>query len=563
MKAALAVSVLAACSASAPPPPPAAPQPPAHVSKTITIIGTSDLHGALERLPIFGGFVANVRAARAADGGVVLVDGGDLFQGTLESNLAEGADVIRAYNALGYTASAVGNHEFDYGPIGPDVTAKPGEDRRGALKARASEAKFPFVTTNIIDTQTGKRIDWPNMPASTLVDVAGVPVGIVGASTEGTPFTTMPANFVGLAMAPSTTDAIAAEAQSLRARGAKLVILAAHIGSECKDNTEPTDLSTCDKRDELFRVLDAMPKGLIDVAVAGHTHQAIAKTIDGVAVIESMSSGRAFGRVDVHLTDGAIDKVTIHPPELMCPLDAEHNAVPVAECHPGPYEGRPIEPVAALQKIADEAIARAGARRAEPLGVTLATPMTKAYKTESAEGDWLTELMLAAEPRAQVALTNGGGLRADIAAGPLTYGELFSAMPFDNRFALVTLRGSQLRELVVHNLEGDGGIFSWAGLTARARCKADKLDVAIEVGGKPLVDALPYVVATSDFLASGGDGVIGKLRLPSTAIELTDLIVRDAMADVLRAHPGTLDPKTKYAAKRLDYVGARPLRCGT
>ena len=562
MKAALAISVLAACSSSAPPPTATPPQPPAPVGKTITVIGTSDLHGAIDRLPIFGGFVANVRAARAADGGVVLVDGGDLFQGTLESNLAEGADVVRAYNALGYTASAIGNHEFDYGPVGPDVTAKPGEDRRGALKARASEAKFPFVVSNILDTQTGKRVDWPNMPASTLVDVAGVSVGIVGASTEGTPFTTMPANFVGLAMAPSTTDAIAAEAKALRARGAKLVILAAHIGSECKDNTEPTDLSTCDKRDELFRVLDAMPKGLIDVAVAGHTHQAIAKTIDGVAVIESMSSGRAFGRVDVHLTDGQIDKVTIHPPELMCPLDAEHNAVPVAECHPGAYEGRPVEPVAALQTIADEAIARAGARRAEALGVTLATPMTKAYKTESAEGDWFTELMLAAEPRAQVALTNGGGLRADIPAGPLTYGGLFSAMPFDNRFALVTLRGSQLRELVVHNLESDAGIFSWAGLTAHARCKGDKLDVAIEVGGKPLVDDLPYVVATSDFLASGGDGVIGKLHLPSGAIEMTDLIVRDAMADVLRAHPGTLDPKTKYAAKRLDYAGARPLRCG-
>src|SRR5215470_1249285 len=70
---------------------------------TLSIIGTNDLHGALERLPLFAGFMANLRAARAADGGVVLVDGGDMFQGTLESNLAEGADVVRAYNQLGYT----------------------------------------------------------------------------------------------------------------------------------------------------------------------------------------------------------------------------------------------------------------------------------------------------------------------------------------------------------------------------------------------------------------------------------------------------------------------------
>src|SRR5258706_13221026 len=95
-----------ACSSSAPP---HDQHPPAAVRKgarTITIIGTNDLHGALDRLPLFAGFLANVRAARAADGGgVLLVDAGDLFQGTLESNLAEGADVIRAYNALGYAAS--------------------------------------------------------------------------------------------------------------------------------------------------------------------------------------------------------------------------------------------------------------------------------------------------------------------------------------------------------------------------------------------------------------------------------------------------------------------------
>src|SRR6185312_3248430 len=141
------------------------------------------------------------------------------------------------------TAAAVGNHEFDYGPVGPDVTAKPGQDRRGALKARAAEAKFPFLVSNIIDQSTGKRIDWPNMPASTLVTIDGVRIGIVGASTQSTPTTTMPANFVGLKMAPSTADAVANEARELRAKGAELVILAAHIGSECKDNSEPNDLS--------------------------------------------------------------------------------------------------------------------------------------------------------------------------------------------------------------------------------------------------------------------------------------------------------------------------------
>src|SRR5882762_2488416 len=91
------------------------PPPAPRHAVTLSIVGTNDLHGALERLPLLAGFIANVRAARAADGGgVIVVDGGDMFQGTLESNLTEGADVVAAYNRIGYAAVAIGNHEFDY-----------------------------------------------------------------------------------------------------------------------------------------------------------------------------------------------------------------------------------------------------------------------------------------------------------------------------------------------------------------------------------------------------------------------------------------------------------------
>ena len=125
-----------ACSPSRPAPHPTVPPARTPIAHTLTIVGTNDLHGALDRLPLLGGYVTNLRAARAADGGgVVLVDAGDLFQGTLESNLAEGVDVVKAYNRLGYAATAIGNHEFDYGPVGPAVIATDGQDPRGALKA--------------------------------------------------------------------------------------------------------------------------------------------------------------------------------------------------------------------------------------------------------------------------------------------------------------------------------------------------------------------------------------------------------------------------------------------
>jgi 2',3'-cyclic-nucleotide 2'-phosphodiesterase (5'-nucleotidase family) len=535
-------------------------------ARTLTVIGTNDLHGAIDRLPLLAGYINNVRAAREADGGgLLLVDGGDMFQGTLESNLAEGTDVVRAYNRIGYTAAAVGNHEFDFGPEGPAVTAKSIEDDpRGALKARASEAKFPFLVSNINDQKSGNKIKWPNMPSSTLVEVAGTMVGVIGAATESTPFTTMPANFSGLVMAP-TAQAIAAEAQALKQRGAQVIVVVAHIGSACKDVDKPNDLSSCKTDEEVFKVISDLPKGLVDVWVGGHTHATIAHRIKDIAVIESYSSGRAFGRVDLRVTDTHVSGVQIHKPQLMCPLDGEGNPAPVAECKPEPYEGKPVTPDPEVQKIADDASAKAASRRDEKLGVTLTNIVTKSYSLESAEGNWFTDLMLAARPDAQIALTNGGGLRADIPAGELTYGRLYEAMPFDNRFAVVEMKGKHVRRLLTTNIQRGSGFNSWGGLTAKARCKNGSLDVEIKVAGKLMTDDATYKVVTSDFLASGGDmSAIGRLKLPEGAIQVTDVIIRDAIADVLRKKKGKIDPAQLYSPtkRRLDYEGERPVECG-
>ena len=532
---------------------------------TITLIGTNDLHGALERLPILGGYIANVRAVRAKDGGgVLLLDAGDMFQGTLESNLSEGVDVVRAYNQLGYTAAAVGNHEFDFGPVGPAVTAASIEDdARGALKARASEAKFPFVTANVIDKQSGARIKWPNMPASTLVEVANVKIGVIGASTESTPFTTMPANFAGLEISPPA-QAIADEAKLLREKGAQLIFVTAHIGSKCTNLDKPNDISSCDQNEELFRVISDLPKGLVDVIVAGHTHSTIAHRISDIVVIESHAQGRAFGRVDLRVApDGHVTSYKIHKPQLLCVGDTGSTLVLAADCKTSEYEGAPVVVDTAIKSIVDDALAKAGARRSEKLGVTVAATITKSYGSESAQGNLFTDLMIAARPEVQVALTNGGGLRADIPAGPLTYGQVFEAVPFDNRFAIVDVKGVHLRKLVSTNLQKGGAILSWGGLAAKARCKGGKLELAITVSGKPLEDNKAYKLATSDFLASGGDGLIGRLKLPEGSIKMTDVIIRDAMVEVLKKKKGTIDPKDYFspAKKRMDYEGERPVSC--
>jgi len=196
---------------------PALAAPKIAATVTISIVGTSDLHGHIAALPWLSGYLANLRAARARGGGaVILLDAGDMFQGTLESNLAEGAPVVADYNVLGYSAAAIGNHEFDFGPVGPaPAPVEPGDDPRGALKARAAEAHFPFLGANIIDRNVGKPVAWPNVKPSTIVEIAGIKVGIVGVTTAGTGRSALPANVAGLAFAPLART-IASEARRLR-----------------------------------------------------------------------------------------------------------------------------------------------------------------------------------------------------------------------------------------------------------------------------------------------------------------------------------------------------------
>ncbi|MEP6862281.1 MAG: 5'-nucleotidase [Deltaproteobacteria bacterium] len=199
--------------------------------------------------------------------------------------------------------------------------------------------------------------------------------------------------------------------------------------------------------------------------------------------------------------------------------------------------------------------------------MVLTDEVTEDHDVESAEGDLFCDLMLAAWPAAQIAVSNGGSLRAGLPAGELTYGALFRAMPFDNRFAIVDVTGAALRRLVTTNLQTATDILSWSGLTAKARCNGNTLDVEIMINGQKLDEGRTYELVTSDFLASGGQGVIGELKLSATAIHNTTVIVREAMAGVLRTWKGTskatIDPTRILSVthRRLDYVGSRPIEC--
>jgi 5'-nucleotidase len=573
------IALLLACATSEQPPSVAAPASP---TITLSIIGTNDLHGGiLQRgdrggLALLGGYVGNVRAARARDGGaVLLIDAGDMFQGTLESNLNEGASVIAAYNALGYAAAAVGNHDFDFGPIGPVSTPQqPSDDPRGALKARAAQAAFPFLAASIIDESTGKPVDWPNIRPSTVVTAAGVRVGIIGVITANARAVTIATNIGGLRFAP-LADTIAAEAKQLRTNGASVVVVTSHAGGRCTAFSSPTDLSSCEPDEEIMRVARALPAGAVDVIVAGHAHSGMAHQVAGVAIIESYMGGRAFGRVDLVLdrsTRRILEKRLFAPRDLCARVDPG-----TTRCDPegsssgrvrAEYENAPVVPDAAIARTIAPAVQAADAQKKMPIGVTLSTPIRRAVTAsgDSPLGNLFTDAYRAGVPGADVSINNtSGGLRSDLPAGPLTYGSVFEVMPFDNRLVAIRLTGAELRRVFAAQITRVPALVGISGVHVHVTCERGAVNVAmLRPNGAAVADSERLLVATTDFLATGGDNIFAPVTPPDGFTLEHDIgLVRDVVVDSLRKRGGTLreDQFVDAANPRWTLPGRAPITC--
>jgi 2',3'-cyclic-nucleotide 2'-phosphodiesterase (5'-nucleotidase family) len=545
---------------------------------TLSIVGTNDLHGGvLPRdgrggLALLAGYVANLRTAREADGGaVLLIDAGDMFQGTLESNLNEGAVVVAAYNAIGYTAAAVGNHEFDFGPEGPSTAPRePDDDPRGALKARAAEASFPFLAANLVKQATGRTVAWPNVQPTVIVERAGIRVGIIGVMTINALMATAPPNVRDLAVLP-LTPTIAAHAARLRNDGADVVVVTAHAGGRCTAFDDPADLSVCDVDAEIVTIARELPPGLVDVIVGGHLHAGKAHLVAGIPVIVSYADGRAFGRVDlvVDRSSRTVVDRRIFPPRELCAFEHSRTGACSASPQdvsavPSRYEGRPVQPDPAIAALLEPAVEAAAAVKAQQIGVTLDTRIRRqAGGGNSPLGNLFADALRAAVEGADVALHNTtGGLRADLPPGPLLYGSLYEVMPFDNRIVPLRLSGAELRRVLARQLQRTARVVGVAGVQLRASCRGGEMRLdLVRASGHPIGDHEPLIVAVSDFLAAGGDDILTPV-IPPGGFALPDdaPLARDALADHLRGLGSRLHERDVAGVRTL--VPARlPVSC--
>ncbi len=476
---------------------------------TIRIISTNDFHGALEARPdgnfgMRGGaaqVAAMIERAEAECSGTcasVYLDAGDEFQGTPASNLAYGRPVTALFNALGLTASAIGNHEFDWG--------------QDTLRARMRQAHYAMLGANV-HFSDGRNVPW--IRADTIVERGGVKIGIVGIATPLTPSTTKAVNVTGLRF-DDPVATVNAHAKSLRARGAELVIVVEHDGAFCARDTG------C--RGEIIDLAQRLTEP-VDAIVSGHTHSLVNTTVKGIPIVQALSSGRAIGVIDLPVDARA--------------RDATHEYVRIVNT-----DSITADP--AIETLLRDATQRVASIVARPIA-TVAADMPR-RGDQYALGNLIADAQRAGA-HADVAVMNNGGIRADLRAGPASYGTLFEIQPFGNMLVRVTVLGKDLRSyleaLVAHGAPRDhvSGVVAQYDLSKPAGARI----VSATVGGALLDDARQYTVAYTDFMATGGDGLgLAKAAVKQETLGVVDL---DAHIAFAQSQPGGVI--TPDAAPRL------------
>lgn len=582
--------------------------------ETIAIIGTNDIHGALAPMDFktreasgtasvdyqAGGaayLASYIKVLRSELGSKMLwLDAGDEFQGTLESNPNRGAAMVQFLSAAGLSAATVGNHEFDFGadPSTPN-------DLLSSLKMRMLEAKYPYLSANINNAATGEAETFPNTTPSRIFELGRVKVGVIGLSTIDTPRTTLPTNVKTLAFT-SLHDATLKQAALLRASGAQVIIVDAHAGVFCDLNhgpqghmlRKPTDAQgRCRGEDEISKLLRSLPPGTVDGVVSGHTHSIVHHWIAGVPVIQGGASGRYFNILyltyDFTHHQVISDRSRIEGPIPVCPAVFQNQG----DCNgdrPAPKNGRgrlitplfhrvAIHPDSSIQALLAPTFEIANRTKNQVYGQA-ATPLTANRGEEGALGNLFADALRSAA-KTDFAIMNAGGIRSDIEAGPITYGEIFRASPFDNTIVTIRASGKQIRNILRVAESGIRGFPPVSGMTLKLihpdvdapssdlndDGKTDPWEInrLVEVrlpGGELLDDRKEYTLATIDFLVLGGDDWAWPIsQINPQSIQYTGILTREALASYIRtltnqdgAINSSKNPLVSSSAPRLSFV---------
>lgn len=486
----------------------------------LTILHTNDFHARVDEYNVGGDACTTptnciggssrlatlVDDIRGKTPNVLLVDAGDQFQGTLYYNLFKSEVVAKMMNAIGYDAMTVGNHEFDDGPA--------------ELAKLDDSANFPIVSTNLDVSKevslTGKLVPY------TIVARGGHNIGVLGVTTPELPDISSPGPNV-VVKDPATS--VQATVDTLKGQGINKIVLLSHLGYDA-DKALAADVSGVDviigghSHTFLYDPATAqtftppnlalMPAGAYPTVVGGAAAETVVASAaaEPVLIITAFEWGKFLGQLDVNFNPaGLITKYDGNPIYVSNSV-AKDAAI---ETMLAPYRDD-VNAMMTLKvgEITVDAPISVGGKRICRLG-------------ECLMGNLVTDAMLwqvntVGGGDYQIAVTNGGGLRAPLLKGDVTYGGVMGVLPFGNTIATMGLKGVDLLAALEHSVRlypaENGGFLQVSGMRytfdpgAPAGARIVRAEMWNGAAYEPIVPDTVYKVVTNNFTRNGGDGYI-------------------------------------------------------
>jgi 2',3'-cyclic-nucleotide 2'-phosphodiesterase/3'-nucleotidase len=443
---------------------------------TLDLFALNDLHGSIfysdESNLEYGmykiGSYLREKAEENPDG-TINMDVGDIWQGSADSNITRGKVLIEMFNSLDWAATTLGNHEFDW--------------YDSVIEENRELANYPFLGANIINKSTGKRADNLVDGGSTLIERKGVKIGIIG--TIGS---SLESSILASAVAPYSlepvTNYVIEESNYLREQGAKLIILLTH-----------DSLTGYHSTSEYGPILE--PQGgkepYVDVVFTGHKHALDRQMVNGVPILQTNGNSRQLMHVNLTVTED--EKVFINSYQNVASELANYPDDPIITEVYAKYEGL-------INQVKNEVVGELTATMYKSELVKLAT------KTMLAGAQEVYEDVV-------VAIHNTGGVRVNqINKGPVTYGDIYKAFPFDN--TVVVLK------------EVPGSVISKV-------MRSNAYTLADGVTGLEYTKA--YTFVTINFISEDPSNYL--TSYPQSVLE--GVFVRDLIADYFRTN-GSVNP---------------------
>ncbi|MGE5478644.1 MAG: bifunctional metallophosphatase/5'-nucleotidase [Bacteroidales bacterium] len=420
---------------------------------------------------------------RARHPGAVFTFGGDLLSPSVASSLTKGAHMIDMLNRLGPAAAVLGNHEFDFG-------ADP-------LRARMAESRFPWLVTNVSERDGSP---FAGAPRLLMLEANGIRIGLFGVLTVES--ASLSSGGRDASFQPEA-EAARAAVQTLRGQGAEMVVALTHL-----DVAQDVALAR-------------QVKG-IDLILGGHDHHAVTIQEGQTLIVKAGHDGVYLAAVDMVVERGANPRVRPEGWRLVATRGEAGDAE--------------------MAEIANRYAGQVNAAMDVPLA-TLAAPLDSRQESargaEASFGDLVADALRSAL-EADAALINGGGLRGNRlygAGSALTRADILREMPFGNTVMLLEISGAELLaalEQGVSKAPALAGRFpqvSGLSFSYDPKAPAGRRVTGAELGGRPLDPARRYRLATTDYLADGGDGYTvltgGRVLIDRAAAPLLSTVVMD------------------------------------